>query len=234
MNQQKPKTQTKMERNETVRGNPLRDLPEWLEEFTENLVDESVPAHRDAPASSSRESASESRGKVVSGKHRIYTHFPKDRSCEICKRTKITRAPFRKRTGAAVLRAEHFGGLITADHKVLCAGCESRNNHRYAVVVQDMATQWLQSYPCRTKTSQGTEKTGSCSRRGNQKSFTLTIPKNLAKLVRIYLGIVVRQHLTVQKQIGLLRVLNDGATMSRPAGRKTRGRMAAVLNCVPL
>ena len=77
-------------------------------------MDESVPAHWDAPASSSRESASESRGKVVSGKHRIYTHFPKDRSCEICKRTKITRAPFRKRTGAAVLRAEHFGDLITA------------------------------------------------------------------------------------------------------------------------
>ena len=29
-------------------------------------------------------------------------------------------------------------------------------------------------------------------------------------------------------------VLNDGATLSRPAGRKTRGRMVAVLNCVPL
>ena len=36
--------------NETVRRNPMRDLPEWLEELTENLVDESVPAHRDAPA----------------------------------------------------------------------------------------------------------------------------------------------------------------------------------------
>ena len=36
----------------------MRDLPAWLEEFTENLVDESVPAHWDAPASSSRESAS--------------------------------------------------------------------------------------------------------------------------------------------------------------------------------
>ena len=57
--------------NETVRGNPLLDLPEWLEEFTENLEDESVPAHRDAPASSSRVTASEPRGKVVSvsGKH---------------------------------------------------------------------------------------------------------------------------------------------------------------------
>ena len=132
--------------NETVRGNLLHDLPEWLEEFTEKLVGESVPAHRDAPASSSRESASEPRGKVVSGKHSIYTHFPKDRNCDICMRTKKTKAPCRKLTGAAVPRAEHFGDLMTADHKVLSEGCESRNNHRYAVVVQDLATQWIQSY----------------------------------------------------------------------------------------
>ena len=29
------------------------------------------------------------------------------------------------------------GDLITADQKVLIENCESRNNHRYAVVVQD-------------------------------------------------------------------------------------------------
>ena len=51
-----------------------------------------------------------------------------------------------------------FGDLITADHKVLSEGCESRNNHRYAVVVQDLATQWIQSYPCNTKTSQERQK----------------------------------------------------------------------------
>ena len=61
-----------------------------------------------------------------------------------------------KRTGAAVPRAEHFGDLITADHKVLSDNCESRNNHRDAVVVQDLATQLIQSYPCKTKTSQET------------------------------------------------------------------------------
>ena len=48
--------------------------------------------------------------------------------------------------------------MITADHKVLSEGCESRNNHRCAVVVQDLATQWIQSYPCKTKTSQATQK----------------------------------------------------------------------------
>ena len=45
--------------NEAVLGDPLRDTQEWLQEFKENLVDERVPAHRDAPASSSRESASQ-------------------------------------------------------------------------------------------------------------------------------------------------------------------------------
>ena len=55
-------------------------------------------------------------------------------------------------------RAENVGDLITPDHKVLSEGCESRNNHRYAVVVQDLATQLIQSYPCKTRTSQETEK----------------------------------------------------------------------------
>ena len=55
-------------------------------------------------------------------------------------------------------RAEPFGDLITADHKVLSEECESRNNHRYALVVQYLATQWLQSYPCKTKTFQETQK----------------------------------------------------------------------------
>ena len=90
-------------------------------------------------------------------KHRVYTHFLKDRNCEICQGTKITRAPCKRRNGGAVPRVEHFGDLLTADHKVLSDNCESRNNHRYAVVVQDLATQWIQSCPCKTKTSQETQ-----------------------------------------------------------------------------
>ena len=90
--------------------------------------------------------------------HSIYTHFPKDRNCEICLRTKITRNPCKRRDKGSLPRAEKFGGLITADHKVLNDGSESRNNHRYAVVVQDLATQWIQSCPCRNKNSQETEK----------------------------------------------------------------------------
>ena len=92
------------------------------------------------------------------GKHSVYTLFPEDRNCEICERTKITRAPCRRRNGEAVPRAVNFGDLITADHKVLSDNCESRNNHRYAVVVQDLATQWIQAYPCKKITSQETQR----------------------------------------------------------------------------
>ena len=53
---------------------------------------------------------------------------------------------------------KNFGDLITADHKVLSDSCESRNNHRFAVAVQDLATQWIQAYPCKTKTSQETQR----------------------------------------------------------------------------
>ena len=52
-----------------------------------------------------------------------------------------------------------LGDLITADHKVLNESCESRKNRRYVIVVQDLATQWIQLYPCKTKTYQ--EKQGS-------------------------------------------------------------------------
>ena len=163
------------------RCNPLdSEIPEWLQEFKENLVDDEIPEHGDSHASSSHEVSLEPISKRSDdlGKHSVYTHFPKDRNCEICQRTKITRAPCRRRNGGAVPRAENFGDLITADHKVLSDNCESRNNHRYAIVVQDLATQWIQAYPCKIKTSQETREAckSSWNPRGNQKSFTLTIP----------------------------------------------------------
>ena len=152
----------KTKKNETTieRGNPLEsEILEWLQEFRENLVDDEIPVHGHSHASSSHEVSSEPTFKRREdlGKHSVYTHFPKDRNCEICKRTKITRAPCRRRNGETVPRAEKFGDLITADHKVLGDNCESRHNHRYAVVVQDLTTQWIQAYPCKTKASQETQ-----------------------------------------------------------------------------
>ena len=103
------------------------------------LVDDEIPLQGGSHASSSHDVSLEptTKRREDLGKHSVYTHFPKDRNCEICKRTKITRAPCRRRNGEAVPRAVNFGDLITADHKVLSDNCESRNNHRYAVVVQD-------------------------------------------------------------------------------------------------
>ena len=143
------------------RGNSLNaEIPEWLQEFRENLVDDEIPLQGGSHATSSHEASLEptTKRREDLGKHSVYTHFPKDRNCEICEMTKITRAPCRRRNGEAVPRAENFGDLITADHKVLSEGCESGNNHRYAVVVQDLATQWIQAYPCKTKTSQETQR----------------------------------------------------------------------------
>ena len=131
-----------------------------LQEFKENLVDDEIPLQGGSHASSSHEAPLEptTKRREDLGKHSVYTHIPRDRNCEICERTKITRAPCRRRNSGAVPRAENFGDLITANHKVLSENWESRNNHRYAVVVQDLATQRIQAYPCKNKTSQETQR----------------------------------------------------------------------------
>ena len=143
------------------RGNPLySEIQEWLQEFRENLVDDEIPLQGGSHASSSHEVSLEptTKRREDLGKHNVHTHFPKDRNCEICKRTKITNVPCRRRDGEAVSRGDKFGDLTTADHKVPSDNCESRTNHRYAVVVKDLATRWIQAYPCKNKTSQETQR----------------------------------------------------------------------------
>ena len=89
-------------------------------------MDDGVLEHRDSHASSSHVSSEPTSTRSENlGKHSVYTHFPEDRNCETCQRTKITRAPCRRCNGGAVFCAEFFGYLITADHKVLSEGCES-------------------------------------------------------------------------------------------------------------
>ena len=105
------------------------DMPEWLQEYREHVADDRVLERRDSNVSSSHEPSLEpaSTRSAGLGKHSVYTHFPKDRNCEICQRTKITWAPCRRRIDRVVLRAENLSDLITADHKVLSEGSESRN-----------------------------------------------------------------------------------------------------------
>ena len=118
-------------------GRESSEIQEWLQEFKENLVYDEIPLQGGSHASSSHEASLEptTKRREDLGKHSVYTHFPKDRKCEICHRSKITRAPCRRRNGGTVPRAENFGDLLTAFHKVLSENCESRNIHRYAIVV---------------------------------------------------------------------------------------------------
>ena len=121
-------------------------------------LEKHVPAHISEGANSDSEASIKVVDKSKSRKHILFTHFLKDRNCDVCLRTKIMRSPCRRRHEGSIPRTEKFGDLLTADHKVLNEEGESRNNHRHSVVVQDLATQWIQSYPCKTKTSQETEK----------------------------------------------------------------------------
>ena len=163
--QRSAETENKKEGHEEVQSDLLHELPDWLQECRENLVDESnplVPLGNPEPKDQDTSSSApmEPRAKVErgSGKHGVYTHFTKHPNGDICLKTKITTASCRRRAGTVVPGAENSGDLITADHKILSEGSESRNNRRYAVVVQNLATQWEQSNPSKTKTSQETQK----------------------------------------------------------------------------
>ena len=53
-------------------------------------------------------------------------------------------------------QATKCGDTTKADHKVLNEDNESPLHHHHAVVVQNSATRWMQSYPCRNKAAQET------------------------------------------------------------------------------
>ena len=86
-----PKTNKKETTIERVNLCDDPEIPEWLQEFRENLVDDEIPSQGGSHASSSHEASLEPTTKRRDdlGKHNVHTHFPKDRNCEICKRTKL-------------------------------------------------------------------------------------------------------------------------------------------------
>ena len=100
-------------------------------------MDDEIPMQGGSHASSSHEASLEpiTKRREDLGKHSVYTHFPKRPKLRDPPEDKNYKGPCRRRNGEAVLRAEKIGDLITADHKVLSDNCESRNNHRYAIVV---------------------------------------------------------------------------------------------------
>ena len=61
-------------------------------------MDDEIPLQGGSHASSFHEVSLEptTKRREELGKHSVKTRFPKDRKCEICKRTKIARAPMQK------------------------------------------------------------------------------------------------------------------------------------------
>ena len=110
------------------------------------------------PQNISRDSDSERPINMAPRKRSIYTHFPKDQIAKSASESRCTRALCRRRIGESV-HGQKFGDLITADHKVLNEVCDSRNNHLYSVVVQDL--QLLNGFSrtrAKQKTTQETER----------------------------------------------------------------------------
>ena len=73
------RAQSKNENHDMEPGDPLcSDIPEWLQEFRENLVDDRVPERRDSHASSSHEPSLESTPtrSVDLGKHSVKNSLP--------------------------------------------------------------------------------------------------------------------------------------------------------------
>ena len=67
----------------------------------------------------------------------------KCRDCDVCWRTKRN-VLLQKANWWSSTTRKKFGNSIKADHELMNEGCESRDSHRYAVVVQNVVTQCVQ------------------------------------------------------------------------------------------
>ena len=142
-------------------------------------------------------------------------HFPKDRNCEVCLRTKMTRAPCRRRTGEAIPRAETFCDLITADQVLNEEG--ERNDDRHAVVVQDLTTNGFnliratqRLHRRRTRVSEGRAV-------GKAESVPLQTFLGFGTSCEDYHGVIVRQHSIDPRRMELaeraLRLIKEGTSV---------------------
>ena len=109
----------KSEEIDRVRRSPLRDLPEWCEEFTENLPCEEASASNAAPARISRDPLHQEPfyKNWYPGSPAFFAHFPKAPKFRSTQKNQDHKGSCRKRTGNQVLKADKFGDLITRDHK---------------------------------------------------------------------------------------------------------------------
>ena len=125
----------------------------WLEPFTHNLEDEETHA----PTHFSRDSDSRRTTKVAerSSKHNMFLLISKNERLRRLLVNQNNKGSFQKAHWRSSTTSKEVWWLITK------SWTRSVNHVRIkdtAVVVENLATQWIQSSPCESKTSQETEK----------------------------------------------------------------------------
>eukprot|EP00971_Amphidinium_carterae_P336950 6473550-Amphidinium_carterae.1 len=84
----------------------------------------------------------------------MLTHFPKNRFCKCCQKTKALSAPARRiRPGNEKVTVEAFGQVIHIDHLVAGESCKGREGEKVALVVIDQHTGFGYAYPATSKSS---------------------------------------------------------------------------------
>ena len=177
------KSLTPIKKETTIeRGNPLdSEIPEWLQEFREILVDDEIPLQGGSHASSSHEVSFEltTKRREDLGKHSVYTHFPK---AEIAR---SARGPKSQGHRAEDAMAESY--LV---QKILVIWLQQITRFSVKIVnletITDMQS-WCRTWPLngssriRVKQKVHRKHRESCkktwSQIGSLKSFTLTFPK---------------------------------------------------------
>ena len=117
---QKPKKQLKI-----GTGKLVARFAGMVGRFHRKFIGRRSVSIKGTPANTSHDSESEHPAKVVSRKQSIFAHFRKAEFAKYAREPRLKGRLGQKCTGDTVPRAENFGDLITADHKVLSKGCES-------------------------------------------------------------------------------------------------------------
>ena len=173
------------------RGDPLYfEVLEWQQEFRDKLVDDEIPAHGDCHAS-----------QPITKYVRIWVNTM---FMLISLKTEIARSvkglTLRTLWSVVIKSPEFFstkyGSIASSAWDLYNLSCAFPHNHQYAVVVQDPSISVQKQNFTRNPEKEACE--SSWNPRGNQKSFTVTIPWNSAEFGKISLGIIARLHHTAE------------------------------------
>ena len=94
------------------------------------------------------------RAEAKSLEHQL-CHFPKNPYCPTCRQAKMMQKPARKTNKPESEKPQSFGQCVTGDHIICKRDVEKGiNGETCALVVLDVATDWLACYPLKAKSAQ--------------------------------------------------------------------------------